>query len=77
MSAYEELEDYYIRFPVNLLKFDDLEFPYQAEAMIWMHGLFIVLCESFMYLGLVTNRRLNDIHQISNTTSSASSSILS
>ena len=45
MSAYEELEDFYIRFPVHLLKFDDLEFPYQAEAMVWMHGMFMMLCE--------------------------------
>ncbi|KAM5342007.1 hypothetical protein ACJ41O_015038 [Fusarium nematophilum] len=42
-EAYDGLENFYIAFPPSLLRFSDLKFLYQAEAMIWMHGLFIVL----------------------------------
>lgn len=39
-----DLCDYFFRFPPALLRFDDLTYVYEAEAMIWMHGLFIILC---------------------------------
>lgn len=47
MDAYDDIEEFYILFPPQLLKFDDLSFLYQAEAMLWMHGLFIILCEFY------------------------------
>ncbi|KAF4450492.1 hypothetical protein F53441_6403 [Fusarium austroafricanum] len=43
MDAYDEIEQYYILFPASLLRFEDLDFLYQAESMIWMHGLFMIL----------------------------------
>ncbi|KAH7367778.1 hypothetical protein B0T11DRAFT_275975 [Plectosphaerella cucumerina] len=42
-DAFEELELYFLRFPPSLLRFRDVQIQYQAEAMIWMHGLFIML----------------------------------
>ncbi|KAF4990714.1 hypothetical protein FDECE_14265 [Fusarium decemcellulare] len=42
-DAYDALEEFYIFFPPGLLKYDDVEFLYQAESMIWMHGLYIIL----------------------------------
>ncbi|KAJ5723335.1 hypothetical protein N7488_001370 [Penicillium malachiteum] len=38
-----QLDDYFFQFPEDLLQFSKLEHAYQFEAMIWMHGLFIVL----------------------------------
>lgn len=42
----EELEDYFFQFPEGLLEFNNVSHSYQFEAMIWLHGLFIVLCET-------------------------------
>ncbi|KAJ9418962.1 hypothetical protein FOXG_17213 [Fusarium oxysporum f. sp. lycopersici 4287] len=42
-DIYDDIEEYYIVFPSELLRFNDLKFLYQAEAMTWMHGLFIIL----------------------------------
>jgi hypothetical protein len=41
-----DLEDYYLSFPSHLLEFSSLTHPYQAEAMIWLHGIFIISCMS-------------------------------
>ncbi|RMZ42463.1 hypothetical protein CA14_002785 [Aspergillus flavus] len=38
-----DLCNYFFRFPPALLRFEDLTYAYEAEAMIWMHGLFIIL----------------------------------
>ncbi|KAJ5609104.1 hypothetical protein N7528_009671 [Penicillium herquei] len=38
-----QLDDYFFQFPEDLLQFSKLEHAYQFEAMIWMHGFFIVL----------------------------------
>ncbi|PYI30064.1 hypothetical protein BP00DRAFT_416733 [Aspergillus indologenus CBS 114.80] len=43
LMAKNELSDYFFGFPPTLLRFDDLSYVYEAEAMIWMHGLFIIL----------------------------------
>lgn len=43
LMAKNELSDYFFGFPSTLLRFDDLSYVYEAEAMIWMHGLFIML----------------------------------
>ncbi|GLB09635.1 hypothetical protein AtubIFM57258_005561 [Aspergillus tubingensis] len=43
LMAKNELSDYFFCFPSTLLRFDDLSYVYEAEAMIWMHGLFIML----------------------------------
>ncbi|KAM5341434.1 hypothetical protein ACJ41O_014465 [Fusarium nematophilum] len=42
-DAHDALEEFYIFFPTELLKYDDIKFQYQAESMIWMHGLYIIL----------------------------------
>lgn len=42
------LEDYFFNFPPTLLRFEDLVNAYQAEAMVWMHGLFTLICTSPM-----------------------------
>ncbi|KAE8358635.1 hypothetical protein BDV27DRAFT_66015 [Aspergillus caelatus] len=43
LNAYDDIEAFYIAFPISLLRFDNLRFLYQAEAMVWMHGLLIIL----------------------------------
>ena len=40
-----KLENYFFNFPEELLMFSNVSKSYQFEAMIWMHGLFIILCE--------------------------------
>ncbi|KAH8743759.1 hypothetical protein F5883DRAFT_592085 [Diaporthe sp. PMI_573] len=42
-EAYTALENFFYDFPVSLLKLDNVAHLYQAESMIWMHGLFILL----------------------------------
>ncbi|KAG4272944.1 hypothetical protein FPRO04_14598, partial [Fusarium proliferatum] len=37
-----KLEDYYLDFPSHLLEYSSLTKPYQAEAMIWLHGIFLI-----------------------------------
>jgi hypothetical protein len=44
----QQLEDFYVWFPSGLLEYSQLRFWYQAEIMIWMHGLFIVLRGCFV-----------------------------
>jgi hypothetical protein len=39
-----ELEDYYLSFPPHLLEFTSLTCAFQAEAMIWLHGIFLITC---------------------------------
>ncbi|KAL3487239.1 fungal-specific transcription factor domain-containing protein [Aspergillus germanicus] len=41
--AIEKAENVYFDFPPDLLLLDAIEFAYQAETMIWLHGAFIVL----------------------------------
>jgi hypothetical protein len=41
-----ELEDYFLNFPTDVLNYDSLNFTYEAEAMIWFHGIYIVQCKS-------------------------------
>ncbi|WYZ43386.1 hypothetical protein EsH8_VI_001085 [Colletotrichum jinshuiense] len=36
------LEVYFLQFPTSLLELRCLRYPYQAEAMIWFHGIFIL-----------------------------------
>ncbi|KAL3457142.1 hypothetical protein BJX64DRAFT_293396 [Aspergillus heterothallicus] len=38
-----QLSYYFFDFPPALLRLDHLSYAYEAEAMIWMHGLFIIL----------------------------------
>lgn len=46
-AAKNDLCYYFFRFPPSLLRFDDLTYAYEAEAMVWMHGLFILLCTKY------------------------------
>ncbi|KAE8323146.1 hypothetical protein BDV39DRAFT_218046 [Aspergillus sergii] len=46
---------YFFRFPPALLRFDDLTYAYEAEAMIWMHGLFIILYGTRDLVDLIMN----------------------
>lgn len=50
------LEQQYLDFPTSLLKFESAVHAYQAEAMVWLHGIFIVSC-------MIANRNL--LHQSS------------
>ncbi|KAE8165732.1 hypothetical protein BDV40DRAFT_297140 [Aspergillus tamarii] len=50
-----DLCDYFFRFPPALLRFDDLTYVYEAEAMIWMHGLFIILYGTRDLVDLIMN----------------------
>ncbi|KAH7127293.1 hypothetical protein EDB81DRAFT_140803 [Dactylonectria macrodidyma] len=36
------LEQYFLDFPSRLLRLRDLEHVYQAEAMVWLHGIYII-----------------------------------
>ncbi|EOA92091.1 uncharacterized protein SETTUDRAFT_178397 [Exserohilum turcica Et28A] len=36
------LEDYYLAFPTKALQFSSLTYTFQAEAMIWLHGIFMI-----------------------------------
>ncbi|KAL4745065.1 hypothetical protein BDW72DRAFT_199008 [Aspergillus terricola var. indicus] len=45
IQAKRLLETYFFRFPERLLRFSSAQYAYQLEAMVWMHGLFIVLCK--------------------------------
>ncbi|CVK83939.1 uncharacterized protein FMAN_01185 [Fusarium mangiferae] len=51
----DELEAYFIRFPTTLLEYECLEHAYQAEAMIWFHGIFMLTCTWLNSTGQVTN----------------------
>lgn len=42
----DELEEYFLNFPTQLLAYSSLNFAYEAEAMVWFHGIYIVLCRS-------------------------------
>lgn len=52
----DSLELFYLDFPPELLEFSSAKSPYQIEAMIWFHGIFILTCEcscgSFFHLPL-------------------------
>ncbi|KAL4984984.1 hypothetical protein BDW68DRAFT_180170 [Aspergillus falconensis] len=37
------LETFFFDFPEELLEFSRVKYPYQLEAMVWQHGLFLVL----------------------------------
>ena len=39
-----ELEEYFLNFPTDLLDYASLNFAYEAEAMVWFHGIYIVQC---------------------------------
>lgn len=39
------LEDYYIWFPTQLLDMKKIRRSYEAEAMIWFHGLHLMICK--------------------------------
>lgn len=39
------LEDFYLNLPADFLHFDSVQKAYQAEAMIWIHGIFILSCK--------------------------------
>ena len=47
------LEDYFFLFPQELLQITSVNIIYQLEAMIWTHGLFIILCTASSGLALV------------------------
>nr|XP_036589836.1 uncharacterized protein CTRU02_00590 [Colletotrichum truncatum]KAF6801841.1 hypothetical protein CTRU02_00590 [Colletotrichum truncatum] len=49
------LEDFFFDFPTNLLRFDNIENLYQAEFMVWMHGLFILLYTKRDLLDILLN----------------------
>ncbi|KAH7218887.1 hypothetical protein DER44DRAFT_61275 [Fusarium oxysporum] len=51
----DELEAYFIRFPTTLLEYECLEHAYQAEAMIWFHGIFMLTCTWLKSTGRVPN----------------------
>ncbi|KAF5228926.1 hypothetical protein FAUST_10725 [Fusarium austroamericanum] len=38
----DALELYYLSFPTSLLEYESLKYTYQAEAMVWFHGIFIL-----------------------------------
>lgn len=38
------LRQYYYDFPSSQLRFASLRYPYEAEAMVWLHGVFILTC---------------------------------
>lgn len=38
----DSLELFYLEFPPTLLEFASLAHPYQAESMVWVHGIFIL-----------------------------------
>jgi hypothetical protein len=38
-----QLEDYFLSFPVSLMKYQNIRYSFQVEAMIWMHGIYILL----------------------------------
>ncbi|KAJ1715667.1 hypothetical protein NYO67_2146 [Aspergillus flavus] len=50
-----DLCNYFFRFPPALLRFEDLTYAYEAEAMIWMHGLFIILYGTRDLVDLIMN----------------------
>jgi hypothetical protein len=45
-EAKGRLETFFFEFPEDLLKFSSAKCAYQLEAMVWQHGLFLVLCKS-------------------------------
>lgn len=45
-NAMEELERYQLEFPPGLLPFRDIKLLYQVEAMVWFHGIFLILCKA-------------------------------
>ncbi|KAJ5541450.1 hypothetical protein N7494_006526 [Penicillium frequentans] len=53
IEVIEQLEDYFFQFPERLLKFNKISHLYQFEAMIWLHGLFIVLYSTRDFINLL------------------------
>ncbi|KAJ6011276.1 hypothetical protein N7451_002688 [Penicillium sp. IBT 35674x] len=47
------LEEYFFHFPEGLLKFNNISHSFQFEAMIWLHGLFIVLYSTRDFVNLL------------------------
>jgi hypothetical protein len=39
-----DLEDYFLNFPTEVLGYESLGSAYEAEAMLWFHGIYIILC---------------------------------
>ncbi|KAM5350943.1 hypothetical protein ACJ41O_003666 [Fusarium nematophilum] len=37
------LEDYFINFPTSIMEFSAISLPWQLEAMIWFHGIYLLL----------------------------------
>ncbi|KAL2817629.1 hypothetical protein BJX63DRAFT_385553 [Aspergillus granulosus] len=50
------LEMYFFNFPESLLQFRNAQYPYQLEAMVWMHGLFLVLYSTRDFVDLLKNQ---------------------
>jgi len=40
----DNLEVYFLQFPVSLLEYRSLKYAYQAEAMVWFHGIYMLTC---------------------------------
>lgn len=38
------LRQYYYDFPAYRLRFASLRYSYEAEAMVWLHGIFMLTC---------------------------------
>ncbi|CAG7562638.1 unnamed protein product [Fusarium equiseti] len=38
----DDLEEVYLGLPPHLLEFSDLEYAYQAEFLLWLHGIYII-----------------------------------
>ncbi|KAF5654324.1 xylanolytic transcriptional activator xlnR [Fusarium sp. NRRL 25303] len=57
----DELEAYFIRFPTTLLEYECLEHAYQAEAMIWFHGIFMLTFFLVLTSSVVTCLALREV----------------
>ncbi|KAL3447778.1 hypothetical protein BJX65DRAFT_307831 [Aspergillus insuetus] len=52
-EAKRRLETFFFDFPEDLLRFSSAKYAYQLEAMIWQHGLFLVLYSTKDFVNLL------------------------
>lgn len=51
-----QLEDYFLSFPVSLMNYENIKYIFQVEAMMWMHGIYILLDASLDFPTLLLDR---------------------
>lgn len=72
-QALEDLERYYLEFPLILISYNEIRLLHQVEAMIWFHGIFLLLGISqnlaFLHWADVSMQMVSGISSVASRTS--------